>query len=216
MNNICYIIGACRTEAPIQINKNDGDMVICADGGYNLIENKSQIDILLGDFDSIQNLPKCSNIIKYPIEKDDTDLFIAYKTAQNHGYTKYVIYGGIGGRIDHTFANMQMLVSMAKRRHQAFFIGDGVIITAIHNSSIVLSARKEGIISVFSMGECADGVNIEGLKYSVKDGKLTNDFPLGVSNEFIGNKAKISVQQGTLMIVWYENNIDLDELLNVC
>ena len=214
MSNICYIIGACRTELPVQINKKDGDMVICADGGYNLIENKEQIDILLGDFDSIQNLPQCSNIIKYPVEKDDTDLFIAYKTAQKQGFAKYVLYGGIGGRLDHTLANIQMLVSMAKNSHKAFLIGDGVIVTAIHNSSVVLPAKNTGIISVFCMSDTAEGVSIDGLKYSVKDGKLANDFPLGVSNEFIGNKAKISVQQGTLIVVWYENNIDLDKLFN--
>ena len=214
MSNICYIIGACRTELPIQINKNDGDMVICADGGYNLIENKEEIDILLGDFDSIQDLPQCSNIIKYPVEKDDTDLFIAYKTAQKQGFTEYALYGGIGGRLDHTIANMQMLISMAKKTPTAFFIGDGVIITAIHNSSMVLPAKSEGIISVFCMGDTAEGVNIEGLKYSVKDGKLTNEFPLGVSNEFVGKKAKISVQQGTLIVVWYENNVDLNKLFS--
>ena len=45
-------------------------------------------------------------------------------------------------------------------------------------------------------------MDIEGLKYSLKDGLLQPSFPLGVSNQFIGEKGKITVKKGTVLVIW--------------
>jgi thiamine pyrophosphokinase len=52
------------------------------------------------------------------------------------------------------------------------------------------------------MGDTARGVSIRGAKYCVEDVKLTNNFPLGVSNSFTGKDAEISVKEGKLLIIW--------------
>ena len=75
------------------------------------------------------------------------------------------------------------------------------MITAVHNGTITLPPEFDGYISVFSMSEKAEGVTIAGLKYTMENGTLTNDYPLGISNEFIGRTAQISVRDGTLLVV---------------
>ena len=45
---------------------------------------------------------------------------------------------------------------------------------------------------------------IKGLKYSMEDGVLTSDRPLGLSNEFIGTESEIGVREGELVILWYQ------------
>lgn len=215
IKGICYIAGASFDDNVINFSANENDFVIAADGGYDLLQ-KSGIgyDVLLGDFDSIESVPADDNIIKHPVEKDDTDSFLAYKLGYEKGYRSFVVFGGIGGRFDHTMANTQMLCHMAKNGARGFLVGENTIITAIHNSKIIMHPGNTGKIGVFAHGNTAKCVNISGLKYTMSDGELTSDFPLGVSNEFIGETTEISVSDGTLLIIWYEpvekflNNID--------
>lgn len=216
MEKLCYIVGACSNNV-ININKKAYDILIAADGGYNLIENKNLIDILLGDFDSIDKLPDFKNIKRFPVEKDDTDLFLAYKIAKEKNYKNYVIYGGIGGRLDHTIANIQLLTHIAKNGEKGFLVGENSIITVISNSEITVKGEKGKTLSVFSVSDSCEKVTISGLKYNAENISLNNSFPLGVSNSFLDCDAKISVHNGTLMIIWYvadDKNIDVDELFN--
>lgn len=216
MEKICYIVGACSNNL-IKINKKENDMVIAADGGYDFIENKNIIDLLLGDFDSIDKLPDFKNVQKFPVEKDDTDLFLAYKSAKEKNYKNFIFYGGIGGRTDHTMANIQMLSYMAEKGDKAFLIGENTIITAISGSEITIKGETGKTLSVFSASDKCENVTISGLKYNCENIILKNTFPLGVSNEFTDHFAKISVHNGTLIIIWYvsdDKNIDISELFN--
>ena len=56
------------------------------------------------------------------------------------------------------------------------------------------------------MGEPASGVCIRGLKYPLEGGALTADFPLGVSNRFLGQESRISVREGVLLVMWDREN----------
>ncbi len=216
MDKLCYIVGACPSNV-IKIIKTAQDMVIAADGGYDLIDDKELIDLLLGDFDSIDNLPDFKNIKKFPVQKDDTDLFLAYKIAREKEYKNFVIYGGIGGRLDHTIANIQLLTHMANNNERGYLIGDNTIITVISNSKITIKGERGKTISIFSVSDSCENITISGLKYTAENISLNNSFPLGVSNSFLDSEAKISVHNGTLMIIWYvsdNKNIDFNELFN--
>ena len=48
------------------------------------------------------------------------------------------------------------------------------------------------------------GVDIRGMKYELDNARITNDFPVGISNEFMGKEAVVGVRQGQLLgIVTY-------------
>lgn len=158
----------------------------------------------MGDFDSIETLPENRNIIRYPVKKDDTDTFLAYKLAMERGYKNFVIFGGVGGRLDHTIANLQLLLNVAKNGGRAFLVGNNTVCSTIINSKLVFSKNFHGNISVFAQGEIANNVKIQGLKYCAENICLIPEFPLGVSNEFIGEWAEVSVEKGSLLIVWNE------------
>ncbi|MBQ7125424.1 MAG: hypothetical protein IJO00_03575, partial [Clostridia bacterium] len=72
----------------------------------------------------------------------------------------------------------------------------------INGRKAEFSETCRGYISVFSLNENAVGVNIEGLKYSVSGASLSNMFPIGVSNEFVGKKAVVSAENGMLSLIW--------------
>lgn len=204
---ICYIIGACPDYCrDIKLTAKENDLVIAADGGYDLL-NKNHIDadILLGDFDSISNVPQHRKIIKHPVKKDDTDTFLAYRTARDYGYKNFMILGGVGGRFDHTIANVQTLLNIANNGGRGFLIGKDCIMTTIKNSKIEFQEQYCGNISVFAQGNDAETVKIHGLKYIADGICLKADTPMGVSNEFVGERAEVSVENGAVLIIWEED-----------
>jgi len=180
-----------------------GDYVIAADAGYlELVSHNIIPDLVIGDFDSLGSLPVHPNIIQSPTEKDDTDMMLAVKQGLVRGYKTFIINGGLGGRLDHTLANIQILVYIVKREASGVLLGNDICMTAISNGSVKFIQSASGYISVFSAGGTAEGVTLSGLKFPLDNATLTSDYPLGVSNEFIGATSTVKVRSGTLIITW--------------
>ena len=203
----CYIIAASKAHK-IKIQKGDNDLLIAADGGYDTASKNSLLpDIVLGDFDSLGFVPSGENVVCLPTQKDDTDTLAAVKIGLNKGFKSFYIYGALGGRIDHTLANIQTLSFIAEKGGKGFLVGDNEVVTLIKNSTLTLSYQNSGIVSVFAYGGAAEGVSIKGLSYEIFDAQLEPSFPLGVSNEFCGKPASITVNDGALLIVLPKESI---------
>jgi len=199
---VCHIVGA-GSFSPDSFCPRAGDSVIAADGGYAYLEKLGvRPDIVLGDFDSLGFVPQHDDLRQHPVMKDDTDMMLAVKTGMEQGFDTFVLHGGLGGRLDHTMANIQTLVWLSRRGCRGYLVGEGSVITAITDGSITLDGNHNGIISVFCMGDRAEGVTLEGLLYPLDKGTLTCEMPLGVSNEFTGVPAWIGVEHGTLLLIW--------------
>ncbi len=200
----CYIIGAGETrQAYISP---EASLVIAADGGLRNMGGRTP-DIVVGDFDSLGFVPEGDNVIRLPIEKDVTDTAFAVTLGEERGFDTFIIYGGTGGRPDHTFANIALLADLAKRGKRGFLIGEGFIITAARDGEISLEGKAGDTVSVFAFGGDAYGVTLEGLKYPLKDYTLKSEVPLGVSNAFLDEKALISVKSGTIILMWQQENL---------
>ena len=200
--NKCFVVGAGDFFG-LLIRPEAGDLIIAADGGYDhLKREKIDPDIVVGDFDSRDgNIPDHPNVIMLDVQKDDTDIAHAVGIGLERGYRDFRIFGGTGGRESHTIANIQMLTGLAKKGAHAWLYGRDSVITVIHNDSLMFSEVTEGMVSVFSLSDRAESVDILGMKYTMQDGVLTNDTALGVSNMLIGKEAHISVKKGTLLII---------------
>jgi len=203
---VCYIVGAGSFDNTV-FNVQKDDCVIAADGGYKYLEKLNiNPDLLLGDFDSLDEIPIHPNIIKHPKQKDDTDMMLAVKTGLELGYKCFVIYGGLGGRLDHTMANIQTITHLSRQGAKAYLVGEGIVITAVTNGKIEFDSSKNGVVSIFCNGSYAKGVYLKNLKYELNNATLTSDIPIGVSNEFIGKDSTVTVNDGTLVVMWSENN----------
>jgi len=190
-------------------NRTQKDCIIALDGGLVFCAEHDIVpDRIVGDFDSLpaekqellEKYPQ-ERIYRLPCEKDDTDTLAAIRMAVEMGYERFIIYGGLGGRLSHTIANIQSLLFLKEQGLYGELVGDGSRIFLIKEEVVVLPAKKNGYISVFSYGEKTEGVTIRNLKYEVEDADLTGSFPIGVSNEFVGKEAVISVKKGTLLVV---------------
>ena len=213
MDPICYIVGACP---PGELCMASGHpaFVIAADQGLRHLEAAGiSPDLIVGDFDSLGTVPAGENVIRHPVEKDDTDMMLAIKAGLARGCRTFVLYGGLGGRLDHTYANLQALTYLARRGAVGYLMGPDSVAAAVAGGALTFPAGLEGWIGVFCPDGEARGVEIQGLYYSLRDGVLTSGFPLGASNHFTGAAASVSVREGTLLAMWREGAASLVERL---
>ena len=210
MTERCFIMGAADMSGvnPVEF----ADYIIAADGGYaNLKKTGIEPDLVVGDFDSLSMAPEHPNVITLPREKDDTDMLFAVKQGLKLGYRIFYLDGGIGGRFDHSFANIQTLSYIAQNQARGYILAKDFCITVIKNSSLQFKAGLQGYISVFSLNTDSTGIIIDGLKYELSNGKLQSSLPLGVSNEFVGKSAMIKTDNGLLAVIWEGTPRDIIE-----
>ena len=182
------------------------DFIIAADGGLN---HTQALGItpngILGDFDSLGYTPVGSTV--FPVEKDDTDAMLAVRKGLELGYKEFYLYGSLDGpRLDHTVANFQTLQFLCDHGATGYLIGKDHMVTVLKNGSLHFDDTCTGIFSVFCMGADAAGVTIRGGKYDAENVTLSAGFPLGVSNHFEGREVTVSVENGSLLILWDTRN----------
>ncbi|MBQ7820771.1 MAG: thiamine diphosphokinase [Clostridia bacterium] len=179
----------------------ESDLVIAADKGYLSAQAIGVVcDRVIGDFDSLGSVPEHDALTVLPVEKDDTDTAYAVKCALEAGAQKIFILGGLGGRLDHTLANIQMLTYIARAGSVGYLVNGTEALTVIKNREVRLHGRMGQTLSVFSLSDKSAGVCEAGLKYTLENAELEAGFPLGVSNEFADTEAVISVADGELLI----------------
>ncbi|MDR1619549.1 MAG: thiamine diphosphokinase [Clostridiales bacterium] len=178
-----------------------GDYILCADGGYTHARQLGLApQLVIGDCDSCPDVPPAL-LRKTPAEKDDTDTMLCMRHCIRSGFTRCVIIGGIGGRLDHTIANIQSL-AFAKAHGVAAVMCDAFETVFLLCNQDALLPRREGVsLSAFAYTEGCHGVYESGVKYPLHNATLTQRFPLGVSNEITGDTARVSVREGMLLVI---------------
>ena len=208
----CFIFAA-GTFFGLRECPRQGDFVIAADAGYRVCQQLGIVpDLLLGDFDSMEQPKDFLNVHRSPVEKDDTDTMLAVKTALGKDCDTIYIYGGTGGkRLDHTLANLQTLWYVRRRGARAYLYDDDFIWTVVENESITIERTVEwGLFSAFCLGDRAEGIDEIGFQYSLTDATVTADFPLGVSNHVMEPFATLKVRKGALAIGWELEPLGID------
>ena len=179
------------------------DMVISADRGYGYSNELGIVpDVLLGDFDSYTGeLPEGIELHRSIPEKDDTDTMLSVKLAISRGAEEITLCCALGGRFDHTMANVQTLAYALRNGCRMTIADSDNIITIQGSGRCEYTGGGMKYFSVFAYTPAAEIRELSGVKYPLKDHTLTSAFPLGVSNEITGEKAVLDVASGTVLVV---------------
>ena len=195
-----YLLYPIRHIAAIE----NADLIVCADTAYLKAQEEKIIPhAVIGDFDHAEHEEKLDGmekVLRFSSIKDDTDTMLCVKYALNRGADEIVIVGGIGGRLDHTFANLQTLSYI--RKHGAvgtILDGDHAVMTV--DSHVTLTKGGYYYASVFALDPVCRDITLKGFKYEAEHIDLVSDFPLGVSNEITSDTAEITVGEGTLLVI---------------
>lgn len=178
--------------------KNEDTIIICADHAcLTCINQGIDIDYAIGDFDSVTSdelttiQKKAKHTLAYKVKKDYTDTYLAVKEALTHSPDEIIIYGGLGNRIDHTLANIDLLqlgrISIHTDESLMYMLNPGEY--DIENGF--------KYISFFAI-EDVKNLTLDGFSYPLKHYDLNRFDPLCVSNKGEGN---VSFTEGTLLVV---------------
>ena len=210
MRNLCCIVSAGPvSERELILPR--GAFLIAADAGLRYLRSAGiSPDLIVGDFDSLGEAPAGENVVYHRPEKDDTDTMLAVQEGLTRGYDRFLIYGGLGGRLDHTLANLQTLSFLCRHGARGYLVGGGIVASAFRNGGIAFRDVLRGTVSVFAPDGDAKGVYERGLKYALDNYTMSSAYPIGVSNEFTGAPSEITVRDGTLLVLWTAEAIDFE------
>lgn len=206
----CILVGAAQfDEDAFRSVFRDGDTVVAVDGGFeSLVRCGIEPAATIGDFDSLGYVPQAPCVLRYPCEKDASDLDLALEWAREGGFSRIAVFGALGGRLDQSIATLQALYGAALLGSRVFAVGDGCCVAVVLGGAgdvcgpgvLELPAGLSGTVSVFSLCDASEGVCETGLAYGLEDAVLTNTTSWGLSNEFTGEASRISVERGALAV----------------
>ncbi len=199
-----YIYGGGEIHAKlIEEKPQDGDIVICADGGYsNAKELGVHINVLVGDFDSLGAIPQdVDEIVRVPERKNETDVQLAVRAAIERGADDIVIVGSTDGRLDHTLSLLYILEDLWDKKIPAHIVNGKNRVRYIRDNGTIIVRSKYKYFSVISLDKKAKGVTIEGGEYPLTKKDIDRGFQYAVSNEITKNAAMISVKKGAIYVI---------------
>lgn len=184
------------------------DYIIGADGGCNhLYKMDIMPKYIIGDLDSIdKNLVdyyKNKNVFfkKYPSHKDETDSEICLHLAKELKAKEVDFYGSLGGRIDHTLANIGLMHYARKMDMKPRIITSEEEIIIIENEEITLYGKKGDTISIIPIIGDANNVTLSKLEYPLSGGQIKYLSPLGISNVMLEDECSIKIEDGYALII---------------
>lgn len=200
----CRCVVFCAgEEGEIDFAVTPEDFVICCDAGYLAAKRRGITpDLLIGDFDSYREpLPDSVETLQFPVEKDDTDSMLALREGLRRGYKQFVLLFALGGRLDHTLANLQALAFLEEFGASGLIIGPRDRVQLLKNGTLDIPRRNAYTLSIFAYGGKAIGVTLKGMQYPLNDAVVTETFPIGLGNHIIEPLGRVSVLDGSLLVV---------------
>lgn len=182
------------------------EYVICADGGLEKAEYINLIpNIIIGDLDSVNKivlkkyLDMNIKLIKYPAEKNYTDMELAIEYALEKGFKDIVLIGASGTRLDHTYANVLLIEAYYKKGVKLKLIDNNNIIQIITNN-MEIQNKTNYFVSIIPVTEFIEGVTLQGFKYPLNNVVVNRGSTLCISNQIISEKGIITLNKGTALV----------------
>lgn len=181
------------------------DFIVCADSGYSFAKKAGLTqNLIIGDFDSLkEELPQNTEVVKLNTHKDDTDTEHCVMECIRRGYKDFLLLGSIGGRTDHTFANIATLAFLSEYNYNGIARNNGEEIRILKEGSYEMNNKKGLIFSVFPYGCESVNVTYKGAEYMLNNKTLTYNVSRGISNVFVDDEAEITINRGRAILLTY-------------
>ena len=201
----CVIISGSPETSPdfIKQTVSREDYVICADRGYAFAELAGiEPDMIVGDFDSyIENITASCEVVRLNPHKDDTDTIHSINLALEKGFSDFLLLGCLGGRLDHTLANLSALEYISSKGGRGVLLSEKERVELLTEGEYCFENKNGKTFSLFPFGCQSVCASYDGAEYPLDRYRLQSSFPLGVSNVFISEKAKIKIYDGTAILI---------------
>jgi len=211
MRAVVFANGVIREIQLVKKLITEKDFIVSADGGLRYIRSLNLIPkLIVGDLDSVNRDDKeflndnNIEILKFPTDKDQTDLEIALREIVKRDYKDVLVIGALGGRIDQTLANLGLIPSISNDDIRIEFDDGREHIMLIRNR-LLFSGKKGDTVSLLPLCSPAKGITTKGLRYSLANESLLPDQTRGISNVMMGENVEINITSGIVLCIHTRN-----------
>jgi len=183
------------------------DLLVAADGGLRHLSRLGlRPNWLVGDLDSVspeevESLQGAGvRILRYPVDKDETDLELALQAVITAGYTSIRVIAALGGRLDQTLGNL-FLLQLPGLADRDVRLDDGHEEVLLVRQQVELTGQTGDTLSLLPLGGPASGIWTEGLRYPLHGETLYPERTRGISNVFLGDLVRVRLEQGMLLCI---------------
>ena len=202
---LLFANGEARRPRKLRLLKDD--YLIAVDGGLRHLRGLGlHPHLLVGDFDSLSagELEDCRlegvEILRYPSQKDQTDLELALDAALARGYQDIVIAFGLGGRLDHSLGNLALL-SRPDLGGTKLRFDDGETEVFLAGGEGMSACQAGDMVSLLPWNGPAHNITTAGLAYPLRGESLLPWQTRGVSNLCTGSEFQVSHGGGALLVI---------------
>ena len=192
-----------------EISKIDDPFIICADGAARYVAYFDIVpDMIVGDMDSIEEemlndlIQRGSKVHMYREDKDESDTQLALQHAMDMEPGEIVIFGALGGRIDHSLANISLLVMAAEKDIPAKIVDESCELFLVKDSCEI-TGEKGSTLSLLPLSSEVTGITIRGFEFPLTDAVMRIGTPCGISNRLRETMGHISGASGYLLVIRY-------------
>ncbi len=189
-----------------------GDDILCADGGTrHALALGLNPSLVVGDLDSAAEEDlrdaerRGAQILRFPRDKDETDLELALQQALSRQPASILIVAALGRRLDQTLGNLSLL-SHSRLAGLDIRFDDGVEQAFFCRTQAEVTGRPGDLLSLIPWGRAAVGVRTTGLRWPLSGETLYPERTRGISNELLGPAASISLSSGLLLVIHRRND----------
>lgn len=182
-----------------------GPTVLAVDGGLLACRDAGVVPgILVGDLDSVSpsdigSLPESVEIVRFPSDKDVSDLDLALEYVLSAGGGRVVVTRASGGRLDH-----QLAVIGSVLRHppiecslvESALVGE--VVRADVSSSVVIHG-EDAEFSIVCVEPAV--VTVEGARWPLSSVRIEPLSSLTLSNRVSGGSARVTVHEGAVLLL---------------
>lgn len=207
------VAGSPEVSRPPSLQPEAGDLVIGADlGAAHCLRWGWRPNLVIGDLDSLPTAAQAtltaqgSPFIVMPTRKDETDLELALDYVLQAGAAVIVIVGVLGGRIDHTLANLLLLTRADLAGRDVCLVDGNQTVRALRpGRQLIIAGQPGDTLSLIPVGGAASGVTARHVEWPLHEATLPLGAARGVSNILIGPAAELSIEQGFILVVHIED-----------
>jgi thiamine pyrophosphokinase len=203
-----FLNGAPGSTRLIQEFAERADLLVAADGGARYALDAGVVpDLVVGDMDSLgEDLAReverrGATLERHHMRKDKMDGHLAVLAARERGATVADLLCAAGGKFGALFAVPHILLAAERASLRSTVVADWGKMFVIEDGSRTVEGEPQDSISIFPLSGTATGVTLEGLAYPLEDARLEPGDTLGFHNELVGREARVSVREGTLLVV---------------
>lgn len=189
-------------------------LIIAADGGLAHVQSLGlKPNLIVGDLDSVTPdqvrwaEEQGCEIRRFPVDKDETDLELALRAAEEWGCKNVIITAALGGRLDQTLSNI-FLMNLPCLSEIELRIDEGDQEVILILQSIEVTGKAGDTVSLLPLSPIVRGITTSGLKYPLIDESLVFFQSRGISNRMLSNSAKIQIQSGILLCIHTRSEVE--------